>query len=281
MTYLHEFASKSNLPKEKLSPSEVFSVYYHNIFGYPLTFSELIKWAPRNPPAVEGEIDIKDGFYFIKGSEGLIYKRTLRRRSSQDKIRIAKKACRIISIIPTVMMIGITGSLAMENAGPESDIDLIIITKKGRLWTTRAAVYLVLRLSGIPLRKPRSAKQRDRLCLNLWLDESDMSWSRGERNFYTAHEILQIIPLVNKKQTFERFLLKNRWVLDFWPNAAELKIKKDNTSYTKQRNINLVEHLAYKVQYLYMSKKVTNEVVKPTRAIFHPHNFSKKIYGIL
>ena len=277
MSVLHEFTSKKDLSERNLTSSEIFSVFYHDIFEYPLTFSELIKWTSKNPPKIKANIVYKNGFYLVERNNCLVYKREFRKRFSQKKVKIAEKVSKIISLVPTVRMVGISGSLAMKNAERESDIDIIIITKKGRLWTTRMVVYLILKLLGLPLRNPHSLKQKDRLCLNIWLDESDLEWSKKERNFYTAHEVLQIVPLVNKKMAYERFLQENKWAFDYWPNAVDSRLIKNNTLYTKLRNLNPIESLAYKIQHSYMKSKITREVVKPTRAIFHPNNLSKKI----
>lgn len=280
----HDFTSgsKKNLLKKGLESSDVFSIFYHNIFEYPLTFSELAKWTSKNPPDISAKVGYKNGYYFVDGSAGLIYKRAIRHRFSQKKIKIAEKATKFLSLIPAIKMIGLSGSVAMDNAERGSDIDLIIITKKGSLWTTRMIVYMMLNLLGYRLRIPRNLKQKDRLCLNIWLDESDLKWGDRERNLYTAHEILQIIPLINKKHTFERFLIENIWALDYWPNAVDKnRIIKINTSYTKLRNLNLIEQIAYKIEYFYMKDKITREVINPTRAIFHPNNLSKDILGKL
>ncbi|EKE13125.1 MAG: hypothetical protein ACD_13C00093G0039 [uncultured bacterium] len=280
MQVLHGFSSTSRnkLPEKGITPPEVFSVYYHNIFEYPLTFSEVIKWQPKNPPKIRTSIQCKNGYYFVQGREGLIYKREIKKRHSQKKIKIAGHAAKIMSIIPFIKMVGISGSVAMNNAKKDSDIDLIIITKKGRLWTSRIIVYLLLNFLRLPLRVPQSREQRDRLCLNIWLDEDNLKWNPKQRNFYTAHEILQVIPLVNKDKTYEKWLKENRWVLNFWPNVVDVdSIKYDSNEYTKPMNTNPIETLAYKVQVKYMKAKISREVIKPGKAIFHPQNLSKTI----
>jgi hypothetical protein len=118
----------------------------------------------------------------------------------------------------------------------------------------------------------------------MWLDESDTVWSRKDRNIYTAHEIAQIIPLVNKNKSYEKFLLTNKWVLKFWPNAVKLNTKilryKDAGEKTLISSIKYLmssplEKLVYQLQYLYMKPKITREVVTPTRGIFHPQDWGK------
>jgi hypothetical protein len=277
MPFFHDFASENNLPINKLGTSELFSIFYHDIFEYPLTFSELLKWTPNKPPKININVGYKNGYYFVKGNEGLIYKRALRNRMSLLKMQIAQKAARILSFIPSIRMVGITGSLAMENSAKNSDIDFIVITQKGRLWTTRIIAYLLLNICGLHLRKPRDTKQKDRLCLNIWLDESDLSWPKNQRNIYTAHEILQIKPLVNNKHTYEHLLEKNHWVSNYWSNYYKGKLPKNNYSPTKLSKLGLLNYLAYHLQLFYMKNKISREVVKPTRAIFHPVNLSDKI----
>jgi len=281
--------------KEDLKKTEKLSVYYHDFFDYPMTFADLIKWNTSESLTLKHykiPITCQNGYYFLQGREGLIYKRVLRNRVSAKKMEIAKKASDILSLIPAVLMVAVTGSLAMGNSGDESDIDLIIITKKGTLWTTRAFAYLLIRLFGIQTRKPSDKNQKDKLCLNMWMDETDLVWKSKDRNLYTAHEIAQILPLVNKNKSYEKFLRENVWISQFWPNAINIKklnIKNQNNN-LKLKNIHflifdfcilMVEKAIYHLQYAYMKHKITREVVTPTRAIFHPQDLGRYILSRL
>lgn len=241
------------------------SIDYHNIFDFKLTKEEHVKWQYKNYKETTSGVKNKS--------------RLQREKCSQKKLIIAKKAASLISKIPTVKFIGITGALAMSNASKNSDIDLMIITKNNTLWRTRLFVYLTIYLFGIQTRRPLDDNQRDALCLNMWLDESDLVWDKSDRNLYTAHEIAQIVPLVNKEKTYEKFLRCNRWILEYWPNAVEIQIYKDTKILCKK--INFIEKIAYKLQYLYMKPKITREVVTPTRAIFHPNDWGKIVLSKL
>jgi hypothetical protein len=121
------------------------------------------------------------------------------------------------------------------------------------------------------------------------MDESDLVIKK--RNFFTAHEIAQIVPLVNKNKSYESFLYKNKWILEYWPGAVgimgkELRIKEKKIGKPFIHNslffiLRLTEAFAYKLQYLYMRSKMTRETVTPTRAFFHPFDWSKFMEGIL
>lgn len=276
MLNLYEASTKKSTDKN-LNIKEKTSVIYHNIFDYPLNFSDLIKWSSDksldNYSMEKINIAHKNGFYFLEGREGLIYKRLLRKRISAKKIKIAKKAVRFLSFITGIKMMALTGSLAMENSSEESDIDLMIVTKNGFLWTTRALTYLMIGLFGIRIRRPNDSNQKDKLCLNIWLDGNDLIWPKKDRNLYTAHEIAQTVPLVNKNNTYEKFIYQNRWILDFWPNAVRINKKYDTKN--KELHFSVVEKLAYWFQQNHMKSKVTREVVTPTRAVFHPQDWGK------
>lgn len=254
----------------ELKSNNITSVKYHNIFDYKLTKKELFKWQYKT---------LKETTNGVKNKKQL-----QREKYSVEKLKIARKASKLISKIPTVKFIGITGALAMNNAGKNSDIDLMIITFQGTLWLTRFCVYCLLHTTYYILRKPRVKNERDALCLNMWLDENDLIWNKKDRNIYTAHEIAQIVPLVNKDKIFEYFLYLNRWILDYWPYAVKVPYAISNKPYGKVTiNHNaysikhLIEKIAYIFQYKYMKAKMTREVVTPTRAIFHPNDWGKVV----
>ena len=285
MPNLYKIVTKSEDTLQRIDLGETMSIFYHNIFDFPLTISDLIKWKMATPflDNTNYAIKQKNGFFFLEGSEGIIYKRTLRNRISERKMKVAKKAGRILSLIPFVKMVAVTGSLAMQNANPTSDIDLMIVTSKNSLWVTRLLSYLILRLANISVRKFGEKDETDKLCLNIWLDENDLFWKN--RNVYTAHEIAQIIPLVNKSKTYEKFLLENKWILNFWPNSVkirnhELRIKQGRNvaSYVILNALFLsIEKFAFWIQKKYMRSKITSELITPTRALFHPQDWSKVV----
>lgn len=257
---------------------EKFAVYYHNLFDFPLSFSEIIKWTPTKLlPNFKPEYDIscENGYCYVAGRKGLLYKRILRKRFFERKMLIANKASKILSGIASIKMIAISGSLAMQNATKDSDIDLFIITKRGKLWLTRLITYLVLHIYNFPTRRVGGRHQKDRLCLNMWFDESDLIW-KNPRNIYTAHEIAQLVPLINKNRTYEKFIWVNKWVKDFWPNAVKIQ-KIENESRKHKIQFNIFETLAFMLQYHHMKSKMTIEVVTPTRAIFHPQDWSQTV----
>lgn len=281
MLNLYSIGTKKDQSVELLDEGEKASVIYHDLFDFPLNFSDLIKWkVGKNVTDIKTvkSVSNRNGYYFLEDKVGVVYKRLLHKRISAKKLLIAKRAAKVISLIPFVKMIAITGSLAMENSTEDSDIDLMFVIEKDRLWTSRLFVYLFIGLFGIQRRRPHDKIQKDRLCLNMWMDESDLSWAKRERNIYTAHEIAQIVPLVNKDKTYEKFLYANKWALSYWPYAVSIKpYARKNIKHETYSMMQVVEKLAFKIQYQHMKSKISREVIMPTRALFHPQDWGRVV----
>ncbi len=123
------------------------------------------------------------------------------------KLQQARRYSRWISKLPGVRMIALTGSLAMENIAPESDIDFFIVTQRDRVWLTRLAVVALVRIA---------AFRNITLCPNYFLAEHQLPITR--QNLYVAREIAQMVPLFGM-QTYQQFRSANAWVFTYLPNA--------------------------------------------------------------
>ena len=277
--------------KAREATRKLISLLYHDVFDYPLTKSELLKWSPSKKIngliSKDHFISYKGGFYYLEDKKNLVIKRLLREKICQRKLKVAQRGGKILALIPTIKMIGITGALAMKNSDDESDIDLIIITKRGTLWISRLLSLFFLDLIRIPRRKFGDRNQKDKLCLNMWLEEGDLVWPKKTRNIYSAHEIAQIVPILSKEKTYEKFIWENRWITEFWPNAVSVTKELKNKRNEEQKEFlislvlnffsSLVEILAFKFQYNYMRNKITRETVTPTRALFHPVDWASVV----
>ncbi len=264
------------------------SLLYHNIWNYPLTKAELHKWSPGRKAMDSmnfsdhlpgGRVGLVKSEKFYALNKKSITSRLQNEKHSAPKLATAKKAANFLKFIPTIEFVGVTGSLAMKNAGKGSDIDLMIITKAGTLWTTRLITFFYLNILGFKLRRAGEREVANALCLNIWLDTSALTVPSVARNIYTAHELAQILPLVNKNNTFEHLIVDNSWIISFWPNAVELKnIKKHENSTTYPQIVFWpLEELAYRLQLRHMSRKRTREVVDRHKAFFHPKDWSREV----
>ncbi len=277
---------------------------YADIFDYPLTHRELHHWSVSTPPHViparpeqsrrvkarQSSLTrrsslIRNLYLTLPGRDHIISLRKSRHKWSQPKLQIAKRVGKWLSYIPWIKLVAITGALAMNNSDENDDIDLMIITSSNRLWLTRLLVIPLLEILGIRRRPLHSSflilNSNNKICLNLWLDETALSVPANQRNLYTAHEVAQIKPIVNKDHTYQKFLSANSWLNSYLPNIRIPNIFTPLRSFTGPNSPNspnfpnLFNSLAFKLQYWYMRRRMTRERVSPHFAFFHPRDTGK------
>lgn len=276
-----------------LSNPILFTLLYHSIFDYPLTIDEIHRYLISdramslavlieeiNSLLKTGKIISIDDFFF---PSSFVKLRPRRQKTSAEKMIIAKQASRAISVIPWVKMVAVTGALAMENVDENDDIDLMIVASKNRLWIARPLAIILISIffkRRFPLPNAQTNNQKpttnnNAICLNLWLDESALEIPIGQRNLYTAHELAQMKPIVDRGGTYERMMRENRWGRKYLANAWK-KLEGRQVDRLERPNsfslFNLLNLLAFRLQFWYMKPKMTDEHVSLHSAFFHPGN---------
>lgn len=201
------------------------TLVYADIFSYPLTFDQLKKFLITSKKTDFDITDInkikgilkRENYFYLKGRSEILKKRVKKERYAKEKIKIAQKTARLLKLIPFIKMVGITGNLTMKNTSRDDDIDFLIVTGKNRLWLSRFLVVFLLEL----LRKrrhPGEKEVKDKICLNMFLDEDNLKIPKKEQNLFSAHEILQFKPLWQRGNIYDDFLNQNQWVKEFLAN---------------------------------------------------------------
>lgn len=207
-------------------------------------------------------------------------------QSSKCKVDSVKLFVRILSRFPQIKLIGISGSVAMMNAKENDDIDLFIITQKKRIWTARFIAVLLAEFTG--RRRRRNEKHtQNKICLNMFVDESNLSIPHKKQTIYVAHEVLQMKPIMSKFSTYTRFLEANQWVYTFFPNARLLEHKLLNLE--RKSNVlssmfqapnsigDSIEFVLKKIQLTFIRRHTTSEVITDTQLWFFPADFERKL----
>jgi len=197
---------------------------YADIFDYPLTASEIWRFlisrrlvSSRQLAPLLKKLVSKRGFYFLSGRQMIVGKRQQRQEWSRPKLKIARRTAWWLRLLPTIKMVAVSGALAMENTSENDDIDLLIVSGAGRLWLTRLLTVLLVELVA-RRRRPGDRQAKDKICLNMFLDERHLAMPENERNLYTAHEVCQLKLLWDRSQTYQRFISQNQWVKKYLAN---------------------------------------------------------------
>lgn len=277
----------------EIRQSIIKTVLYSDIFDYPLTYGQIWKYllSPKKIKRINFEEVLKDfkspimqkeGWYFLKGREKIIKKRTGRKRESERKLTIARNVTRILSIVPSVLLIGVSGGVSLHNADKNDDIDLFVITKENSLWQTRLLLVLLLKIMG-KHRSRRDVKVKDKICLNMLVSEKDLVFPKDRQDIYTAHEIVQMTPIFNRNKTYEKFMSKNLWVRKYMPNAlAGIKIKDLRINNERQLLVIrywllVTEFVVKQIQLWYIKRHIGKESISEGTLAFHPFDYKKDI----
>lgn len=266
-----------------LEKAIIKTLCYADVFDYPLTAAEIHQYLIHTSTAKLASVNqtlanlqktrrisTRQGYYYLKDRQDIVGLRLRRKRYAAKKLKQARNITHVLKYIPTISGVFVTGALAMQNTDKNDDIDVMIITKPHTLWLTRLEVALLLRLMRAH-RKPGKIHAPNTFCTNLFLDETTIGVPSPKKNLYTAHEISQVKPLVNRHQIYEKFLAANGWATKFLPHTQIPNIDK-----FKPRHPSIITRtlnkLLFKLQFNYMRRRMTREVVTPHTAFFHPRD---------
>ena len=262
------------------------TIRYFIFFQYPPHFSEIQRFFPKRisektlQKELQGLIKMnrlveKHNRYTPPEYKTLFQKQRSSLQLTRCKLDMVEPYLRLLSLFPQIKLVGLSGSVAMMNAKEDDDIDLFVITAKNRLWTGRFIANIVAFFHG--LKRQRALVQaKNKVCLNLFFDEGNLSIAVKKQTKFVAHEILQMKPIINKDEAYKGFLEANKWVFKLFPNvprSREVQSRKKSVSSLG----NLVESLVKKFQLYFIRKHQTTEIITDTQLWFFPEDFEKKL----
>jgi hypothetical protein len=201
------------------------TVAYADVFDYPLTIREVHRYLvriPTSPLQVEkalldgqlaGRLSFDHKYVTLPGRESLIKTRLRREKASAQLWRKGRRYGLAISSLPFVRLVAITGTLAVNNAEGDADIDYLIVTAPRRVWLTRFFVLALVYLARL---------EQVTLCPNYVISLDALQ--KFEHTFFTAHELAQMIPLYGL-DVYRQLVQANNWARQFLPNAFDEQFK--------------------------------------------------------
>lgn len=263
---------------------------YKNIFGQPMTLYQIIYFCHTKFQVIteiqnhlkdlieRHKINYKNGYYFL-GRNSLSddfskdsNTKLLQAKATYTKLENYKY---IFEKMPFIKFVGVTGTLASYSFDLENDdIDLFFICQKNRLWISRLFVVLLLKILNIYVNNQNPSLK---VCPNLYISENEMSWKESKRSLYIAHEIAMLQPLVDKENTYLKFLRENLWIKEFLPNLEiyshiELTGEKKDFSF-----LDFIEYLIMKVQKLLMGVRYGSEILNKNMIHFIKEDHSVSV----
>ncbi len=293
------------LNKAAIEQSILETLAYADVFSWPIAEEELFRQIQSSKPLPTGGqgkiqkqnlnlktvlnklikkkiIAKKDNFYFLCGRNRLVERRQEREKWVAGKMAIARNAAKWLKLIPSILLVGVSGGLAVGNVTQDDDIDLFIICRSGTLWTTRFLAILLLELLG-RRRRPGESDYKNKICLNMFVDEKGMAVPESERDIYTAHEIKNLKILWERNGTYREFLKANQWHEILRSKSKEQRVKTNPNweNFSCERGFAFyilyfaftkIEPFFRWLQLKYMKRRRTQEKIEPHRLLFHPED---------
>lgn len=282
--------------KEDVRQSVLKTVAYADLYHSALTPKEiylrLISDQPFSLSEVEGaikELNRKGKLNIRKGRCSIGWVNSLESSDFRQKLNKANKDLAPLKRIPWLKFVGISGSVASHSSRKKDDIDVFLVTSFQRLWLTRLLIIILMKISGKKLRRYNSSFYEDYYCFNLFLSEPNLSLPQKKHNLFNAYQLYFIESVFDKENIKERLYLQNKsWLKKYLANFAKIATKDggliaDKSISAKTRDagfgriLDWIDCLAYKIQRLYMSKKLKREIVTRNWAFFHPKDNSRII----
>ena len=188
--------------------------------GRPLRLTEIRRLLLRRT-ATEAEVSSaltalgdrvveRDGFYSPKGVK-VSYPEPESERWFRYKWWRARLAAAILGWIPFVELVTVANTLADRTASRDSDIDVFIVARHGRLFTVRTLSVIYLQLAGL---RRHGQKINNRVCLTFYVsnkhrDLSDVAFAPYD--IYLAYWLAGLTPLLTAPGAMEKLLSANAW----------------------------------------------------------------------
>lgn len=206
---------------------------FFEIFKHPLTNFELYKLL-----YCEKKIDLSDvifetrqikineanGFFFLpSNSPNLYLERQSRAVSNDRKFVLARRASRLISWVPFVRLVSVCNTLSFNAAEECSDIDFFIIARAGRIWFVRFLVSIILSIFNL---RRHGFTVTDKICLSFFVSDDGLELKKialatdnqGNPDIYLIYWMANLIPLINRNKTLEKFWQANNWAFEYLAN---------------------------------------------------------------
>jgi len=194
---------------------------------------------------------------------------------NNKKIELAKDLVKNhLSKFKNILMVGVTGSVAAENARNSEDIDLFLICKKNTMWLTRLSLRIYIKVHNIPHRKFDQKERPNDFCFNLWMDENNMVVPKGKQNQKNAVDVVMMKVIYNLDNVYEKFIEQNIWVKKYVANGY-LQIIDNRAPRTEHREQKIdiiykpLNYFAFIGQLLYIRLKGPVKFINLRQAFFH------------
>lgn len=195
------------------------SLAFFAALNYPPTPAELDLSSATGP--LEAPMKLVRGRLVLEGMESLVDEHEKRRLFLPRKLRVARKAARLLARLSGVRFVALCNTTALGHARDEGDLDFFVVTRTGVVTQTRGWATLWFKLFG---KRPGSgSSDRDAVCLSYFVDDSALDLSSHmlpDGDPYFSHWFISMLPLYDDGVSAELWKT-NEKIRALHPNAIQ------------------------------------------------------------
>ncbi|MFX1452031.1 MAG: hypothetical protein ACFFCM_14430, partial [Promethearchaeota archaeon] len=193
-------------------------ISYFDSFDYPIKLNEITSLLNIEEEEIresllnllnKKKILKSNNYYFVSDKKGVISKRINAERFFQKNLRKIYWAGWLLSHIPFVRGLILTGSASKGVLDKFDDFDFLVITEPNRIWLCRSLIALFQKIVSFNYRR---TNHRFFDC-NYFITENNLTIT--DQNEFTGIEIFFARPVYNNK-LYQRFIKKNKWITKYF-----------------------------------------------------------------
>lgn len=260
---LYREERRLSMPSE-LEKSVYRTLAYFSHFRYPLTGFEVWKWLlePGGPVSLfevletlkssnwlRDKVTAFQGFYALGDAQAWHRDRHVRFLDAMRKYRKAERTVQLLGRLPWIHGVAVCNSLSWYQTTQQSDIDLFVVTKPGRVWSAR----LLSTIPAMLLRQRPGEAKTDPVCLSFFCTDQALDFEKlkiGTSDPYLAYWCRSLVPLIDHSDWMDNFEMHNAWLREVLPHAQFVRRASRFRPYVKARLpwVPLSERLAKQLQ---------------------------------
>lgn len=207
-------------------------VVFFDLFDRPIRYTTLPQLAygrrvtPTQVASTVNRLErrqrvVRRGEFVALGGRGELFQNALLRDQRSDALW-AEATTWVLGLgaVPFVKMIAVVNSLAFHNANANSDIDLLVVTEPGKLAIARDHITVLLTLWR---KRNTSGPKRGKLAADVFVDTEHLDlhdFRHQAQDIYLDYWTAWVAPVINRDQTYERFLAANPWLRATFPGLV-------------------------------------------------------------
>lgn len=201
--------------------------YYEALGKFPLTAVEIFRYlqkenASQTPPnfyqivslikqspILKKYVQSFNGFFSLADDRDFYWQRIYRQKVSVAKWRKLRRLAFYLKTAPFLRGLVVSGSLTISNTRPDSDLDLLIFIKKGRIWTGRTILSFLLQIIG---QRRHDQVVQNKICLNHYIAEG--CFEIMLQNLSNAQLYCRLVPLTDYQNYHFFQQVNSSWMKD-------------------------------------------------------------------